>query len=143
MRLTGAAVVVLCGVGGLVLAGQANPMRPGQWEITTQMEMPNMPMKMPETKMTQCVTAEQLKDPTAAMSGGGPGGKPNSACKISDYKTSGGTVSWKMACPPPQAVDGTAEMTFKDDSYTGKMNMKTDKGTMTMKVAGKRLGDCK
>lgn len=143
MKLTGAAVLVLCGVGGLVLAGQGHPMRPGRWEITMQMEMPNMPMKMPETKMTQCVTPEQLKDPAAAMSGGGPGGKPNPACKVSDYKTSGSTVSWKMACPPPQAVDGTAEMTFKDDSYTGNMTMKTDKGTMTMKVAGKRLGDCK
>ncbi len=143
MRWNGAAVVVVCGVVGVVLGAQAHPMRPGQWEITMQMEMPNMPMKMPETKMTQCVTPEQLKDPAAAMTGGGPGGKPNSACKVSDYKMSGGTVSWKMACPPPQALDGTAEMTFKDDSYTGNMTMKTDKGPMSMKIAGKRLGDCK
>ena len=142
MRLTGAAVVVLYGVVGVVLGAQTHPMRPGQWEITSQMEMPNMPMKVPETKMTQCVTGEQLKDP-ASMMGGGPGGKPNSACKISDHKTSGSTVSWKMVCPPPQALDGTGEMTFKDDSYTGNMKMKTDQGTMTMKIAGKRLGDCK
>ena len=36
MRLTGAAVVVLCGLVGVVLGAQAHPMRPGQWEITTQ-----------------------------------------------------------------------------------------------------------
>jgi len=143
MRLNGAAVVVLCGLVGVALGAQAHPMRPGLWEITSQMEMPNMPMKMPESKMTQCVTAEQLKDPAAAMMAGGPGGKPNSACKVSDSKTSGSTVSWKMACPPPQVLDGTGEMTFKDDTYSGNMTMKTDKGTMTMKVAGKRLGDCK
>lgn len=143
MRATGVAVVVLGGVVAGVLGAQPHPMRPGEWEITTVMEMPNMPMKMPEMKMTQCVRAEDLKDPATSMMGGGPGGKPASGCKVSDYKTSGATISWKMTCPPPQSFDGAAEMTFKGDSYTGNMTMKTDNGTMTMKLSGKRLGECK
>jgi hypothetical protein len=34
-------------------------------------------------------------------------------------------------------------MTFADDSYTGAMKMVTAQGEMTMKVSGKRVGDCK
>ncbi len=34
-------------------------MKDGKWEITTQMEMPGMPMAMPAFTHTQCMTSEQ------------------------------------------------------------------------------------
>jgi hypothetical protein len=127
----------------LVAAGDAaaqNPMRPGRWEVTMQMEMPGMPMQMPATKTTQCVTPEQLKEPNSAVPPSGPN-NPNN-CKVSDYKTAGNSVSWKMACTGQPAMSGSGEMKFDGDTYTGVMKMTTEGREMTMKYSGKRLGDC-
>ena len=111
-------------------AAAQNPMKPGRWEVT---------MQMPAQKVTQCVTAEQLKEPNSALPQG-----PNdpASCKVSDYKTSGNTVSWKMACSGREAMTGSGEMTFNGDTYVGLMKMTTSRGDMAMKYSGKRLGDC-
>jgi hypothetical protein len=126
----------------LILAAVAvfaqHPMRPGRWEVTMQSQMPNMPVQMPEMKTTQCVTEAQLKDPESAV----PTASRNSSCKVSDYKTVGNTVSWKVACSGQQAMTGTGEMTFSGDTYTGLMTTKMSQGEMTIKMNGKRLGDC-
>ena len=124
-------------VGILMAQG---PMRPGRWERTSQMQMPGM--QMPEMKTTQCVTPEQLKDPSSALPdpSSAPGDKQ--ACKLSDYKASGNTVTWKMACSGAQAMTGNGEMTFAGDAYTGTIKMSMQQGEVTMKLAGKRVGDC-
>ena len=140
MRAISCVVLVLL-VGATTVA--QSPIRPGRWEVVMQMDMPNMPVKMPEMKTTQCVTPEQAKDPASTLPSGpqaGRGGK--SDCKVSDYKVSGQTVTWKMACTMPQPVTGAGEMTFTDNSYAGAMKMNTAQGDMNMKVSGKRLGDC-
>ena len=141
MRAISCVVLILLLVGATAVA--QSPIRPGRWEVVMQMDMPNMPVKMPEMKTTQCVTPEQAKDPASALPTGpqaGRGGK--SDCKVSDYKVSGQTVTWTMACTMPQPITSTGEMTFTDDSYAGTMKMNTAQGDMNMKVAGKRLGDC-
>ena len=134
--------VVLVLLTGAAVAAQS-PIRPGRWEVVMQMDMPNMPVKMPEMKTTQCVTPEQAKDPASALPSApqaGRGGK--SDCKVSDYNVSGQTVTWKVACTMPQPITGTGEMTFTDNSYAGTMKMTMAQGEMNMKVSGTRLGDC-
>lgn len=121
-------------------------MRGGQWETTTQMQMPNMPagIQMPVQKMTQCITPEQAKDPASTVqtqNGRGRGGK--SDCKNSDFKSTGSTITWSFVCTSPDKMTGTGEMTFAgDDSYTNTMKVVMAQGEMTMKTTGKRLGDC-
>jgi hypothetical protein len=117
-----------------------SPIREGQWEITTQMSMANMPMKMPEMKTTQCITKEQLKDPTGTLPLG-PNAN-NQSCKTTDYKVDGSKVTWKMACTGAQEMSGAGELVASGDSYVSTMNMTTTQGAMTMKSNGKRLGDC-
>ena len=107
-----------------------NPMRPGNWESTMQMQMPGM--SMPAMKNTKCVTTEQLKDPVKALPSAAPG------CSMSDYKANGSKVTWKMACTE---MAGTGELTFKGDAYEGLMNV-TSPHAMTMKMSGRRVGDC-
>jgi len=142
MKATSVVVVAML-VGGTALAAQS-PMRPGRWDITMQMQMPNMPVQMPETKTSQCITAEQLKDPANGLPRGPQAGRgANQDCKVSDYKVSGNTVTWKMACSTPQPMTSTGEMTFTDDSsYAGTMKMNMPQGDMSMKLTGKRVGDC-
>jgi hypothetical protein len=139
MKTSRAVVLAVCCVAVVQLAAQS-PMRPGRWEATMQMQMANMPMQMPEMKTARCVTAEELKDPVNSVPNASPG--DNTSCKVSDYKVTGSTVTWKVACTAPQTMSGSGEMTFVGDSYTGLMKMLTPQGDMSMKMTGKRLGDC-
>jgi hypothetical protein len=130
----GAAVTV-------TVAAQQSPIRPGNWEVTMQMEMPGMNVQMPEMKTTHCVTAEDLKrDPSSGLPMGM--NDPKNPCKISDYKDVGGNISWKMTCSGAQPMTGSGEMVVKDDAYTGLIAMDSPRGVMTMKTTGKRLGAC-
>lgn len=128
MRVMQIALLV-SGLAAVVVSAQS-PMRPGNWESTMQMQMPGM--SMPAMKNTKCVTAEQLKDPVKALPSAAPG------CTMSDYKADGGKVTWKMACTD---MAGTGEITFKGDAYEGLMNV-TSPHAMTMKMSGRRVGDC-
>jgi hypothetical protein len=120
-----------------------SPVRPGQWETSMQMEMAGSPIQMPAMRNTRCVTPEDAKDPSRSLPTGPEGrGGQKSDCKTSDYKVTGKTATWKMVCTSPQAMTSTNEMTFTDDSYNGTMKMESPQGPMTMKISGKRLGDC-
>ena len=118
------------------------PIRPGRWDVTMQMQMAGSPVQMPEMKTTQCVTPDQVKDPTSTLPTGPQGRGGKNDCKVQDYKVSGNTATWKMVCTTPQPMTSTGEMTFTDDSYNGTMKMDSAQGQMTMKMAGKRVGDC-
>lgn len=134
----GLLVLLLTSVAAVAAQAPQNPMREGQWEITTQMQMAGLPSQMPENKTSRCITAAQLKDPAGAL----PLGPGQDSCKLTDYKVSGNTISWKMTCSAPQTMSGSGELLFAGDSYTGTVLMNMPQGEMAMKLAGKRLGDC-
>jgi len=142
MKTTTIVAITIC--ASVCVAIAQSPIRPGRWEATMQMQMAGSPVQMPEMKSTRCVTPEDAKDPSRSLPSGPEGrGGQKSDCKMSDYKVTGNTATWKMVCTSPQAMTSTGEMTFTDDSYTGTMNMDSPQGPMTMKLAGKRIGDCK
>jgi hypothetical protein len=142
MKNTLVAVVAVFVVTAITIA--QSPVRPGQWEVTMQMQIDGSPIQMPAMKSTRCITPEDAKDPSRAMPMGPEGrGGQKSDCKVSDYKLSGNTASWKTVCTSPQPMTGSTEMTFADDSYSGTMKMDSPQGPMAMKMTGKRLGDCK
>ena len=122
-----------------ITAQQAGLMRPGRWQNTVQMQMPGMPMQMPPQIATRCITAEQLqRDPNSWV----PSGPDGQACKISDQKIVRNTVTWKVACTGQMAMTGEGELTFMEDTYDGTLKASMSLGDMTMKLSGKRLGDC-
>ena len=121
----------------VVPAYAAGPAKAGKWQTTMEMEMEGMPMKMPPTTFTHCITKEQAEDAANAV----PKSQKDSGCTVSDVKVDGGTVSWKMTCEK-QHMTGTGTATYTGDSYTGKMDMKVGDREMHMKYAGKYLGAC-
>jgi hypothetical protein len=135
-----AAVALVLGAAAAI--AQTSPIRPGRWEVAMQMQMANSPVQLPEMKTTQCVTPEQVKDPANALPQATGAGRGQTDCKVSDYKVSGNTATWQMSCTKPQALTSTGEMTFTADTYDGTIKTNMAQGVMTMKVAGKRLGDC-
>ena len=117
-------------------AEEKSPMKPGKWQITIQMDMPNMPIKMPSTTITQCITKEQAENPQP------PKSKRDNDCKVADYKIDGNTVTWSIDCPK-QNMTGDGKITFSEDTYDGVTNLKKDDTVvMTQKYSGKYLGAC-
>ncbi len=141
MRSIAAGCVVGIVVSAAVLMAQ-NPIREGRWEVTTQMQMANIPMQLPAQKTVHCITKKQLEDPGSTLPGGPDTKDKNNPCKVSDYKTSGNKVTWNLACSGSQPMTGSGEIIVNGDSYTGTMKMNSEKGEMTLKYTGKRLGDC-
>jgi hypothetical protein len=122
-----------------VLAQTQSPMRPGSWEVAVKMNMPGMGMEMPPMKQTQCVTAEMIKDPQSALPKGPGGGD----CKISNYKFSGGTATYSVACTTPTAMTAVGEMKYTGtDAYVGTITIDSSGQKMSMTYDAKRIGDC-
>lgn len=127
-------VLALLLVPAVTLA--ADTIREGLWEVTSQMEMPEMPMKMPATVMKHCYTKNDVSDQKKIIT-------RDKNCVVTDLKTSANKVTWKMKCSGENAATMAGETVFGNDSYTSLMKMNSHGQNMTMKVKGKRLGTCK
>jgi hypothetical protein len=113
-------------------------MQEGLWEITTQMEMPGMPMQMPPMTHTQCITKKNMV----------PQKPKNNECQLIQSNIKGNTVYWTIKCESNEGIivskgkvtyrgntfDGTIETTINDPSQ-GKMKM-------TNHIKGRRIGEC-
>ena len=149
------------------LTAQAEGMKPGLWEMSTQMSgggMPAMPA-IPEAQRKQMetmgikmpagggfnVTTKVCVTPEQAKKGVPPNmDKDGEKCEQTDIKTSGKTTSWKMACTGKHKVNGTGSITNDSaEHFSGEtmMNMEDGpKGPMSMnnKFSGTYLAaDCK
>jgi len=137
MKKTFVLIAICVSVCGIATAADApkNPMKPGKWEITTQMDMPGM--QMPARTFIKCITKEDAANVESAI----PRGRNDASCTLSDVKVDGNTVSWKMNCEE-RKVSGEGKITYENDAYSGEMHMKTPDHEMTIKHSGKRVGDC-
>lgn len=115
-------------------AGSTPNLKEGQWEITSKVEMPGMPMNLPPSTHTQCITNENLV-PRGAQEGG--------ECKIADTKVKGDTVTWTMECDTPEGkTRATGEITYKGDTFKGTIKMRMQGMEMTHHLSGRRVGNC-
>jgi hypothetical protein len=121
-----------------MVASAAGP-KAGKWQVTMEMDMPGMPMKMPPQTFTQCITKEQAENPQETLPKASR--NQNSDCKLQDYKVDGNKVTWKLECPK-EKMTGTGSASYENDAYTATMHMSMPDHEMTMKYAGKRIGDC-
>jgi len=119
-------------LAGQVLAGpQINP---GKWKITTTTEMTGMPPQ--SATHIQCMTSDDLVPMSQSA---------NQECQISDIKTQGNTVSWKITCGGGSGkMNGTGTATYNGDTMNGSMNMTiASHGTAVKnKISGRRIGPC-
>jgi len=138
VRKTVFCLVVFVSVTGSSLFASDGPRRDGKWETTMRMEMPGLPIKLPPVKTVVCVTKEDAENPDKSV----PKASNDSSCKVSDYKVEGNTVSWTFKCEGKKGSSGEGSITYEENSYAGEITMDTDRQEMTMKMSGKRLGDC-
>jgi hypothetical protein len=129
-------VLLLVAATAFAAADQNVNLRPGRYEITTDIEAP---AKMPQEKNVECITAEDLKNVTNLI-----GAELVQDCKMSESKVTGNELAFSGTCD----VGGsswlvTMKMTFASEAFTGVMTA-TEKGKpfMTVKSSGKRVGAC-
>ena len=105
------------------------------WETTIQMSMEGMEsMAMPPMTNRSC----QKKDAEWTEP---PGAKQDDTCEAVDWKVSGSTATWSIRCK--DGSSGTGEMVFDGkEAYRGTMHIKSSEGAMSMKLSGRRVGDC-
>jgi hypothetical protein len=137
------AVVFAAGLAVSVAVLAQGPRIDGKWEVSTEMEIPGMNMKMPPMVTTRCVTKDEASDPQKAMPKGRGRSGEDQNCKVGDYKIDGNKVTYSVKCEGAQPMSLVGEMIYAENTYTGtqKMDMGA-RGTMTMKSTAKRLGDC-
>lgn len=120
--------LLMFGVGTMV---SAQAPKGDLWETTSQMSMPGMPMAMPAKAVKVC-SAKDWKEP--------PGGQKN--CKNTNMKIVDNKVTWDVACTGP-TMNGHGEIIRDGDSaYAGTIAFTSDQGNMTIKLTGKKLGEC-
>jgi hypothetical protein len=114
----------------------SDEMRAGKWEITSSMDMPGMPYKMPPTVISHCYTKEDVKDQKKVIA------NKNNDCTVTDMKKSGNKVTWKMQCTGKSKGTFSGETLFGKDFYESTINIQSEGRSMTTKSKAKRIGDC-
>lgn len=125
------------------LAGES-PMKPGMWEVTTEMNMQGVPYKMPPMTFKHCVTPEMLAKDQGLGEQKSP---PGSHCERTKMKISGSQAEWAVSCTGKTEMSGSGTLTWDSpDSYHGETHLTMDMNghttNVTQTMQGKRLGQC-
>jgi hypothetical protein len=137
--LLAATLVFAC----LTTASAQIPLRPGQYETTTDMDFAGTKMS---DKDTDCITAEDLKDLSPKrLARLFAEEDEEKACRILESKLSGNELTFSAVCDSDGLkTTATSQMTFGSDSWVGVTTMKDNKGrTTTWKATARRVGECK
>ena len=110
-------------------AGTAAASDPGtQWRITTTMT--GMGMSPPSRVTESCVTGSKQAQPTPTA---------QSDCQFTETSRSGPTVQFAVQC---KSMRGTGTISYGADRYSGKFDMQSERGAMTVTYDGQKLGSC-
>lgn len=129
--------LLFCGAGmsPASAAGQVD-MQDGEWEITTRMEMPGIPVQIPPMTFSQCITQKDLVPQNE---------QPDSECTVTHNQIDGNTVVWSVVCKGEEGeTRGDGRITYHGDRFEGSMKMSMPEGmSMTNHMSGKRIGPCR
>ena len=130
-----AAVLAILMSSLLFRAIAADAPKGDEWETTSQMTMEGMPPGMPGmpvSRLKVCAAKDRTEPPMSTREN----------CTNSGYTQEGSKVTWETVCTDP-AMTGTGEITFEGtDSYTGTIKFASEQGNMTIRLTGKKLGEC-
>jgi hypothetical protein len=134
--------VVVCtaclGLGLVACTGGDPDLEEGMWEITTEINMPGMPMKIPPMVYQQCLTKEDVVPKQGPVN--------QEICTYSSPKTRGNTVRWSVECKSPGGkTKNEGEITYNGTTFDGTITMSMT-GAINMsginKISGRRIGAC-
>lgn len=126
-------------------------MKAGQYAYKSEMDLgqiPGLPKGMNLGKQTfnfeQCVTPQDIE---RGHLGKGRNGKTPADCEITNFRMSGNTASYRMACKGDMNMTADNTITFVSDGYRMNMKMAMVRGGQTTNVSqvmeAKYLGPCR
>lgn len=127
-------ILVLIALSSLAHAESSLNVNEGEWEITMNVEIAGMPMKMPPNTFTQCIKKDQAipKDQNPAQQ-----------CVTKDVVTKGNSVSWSMLCTNAGGqMTGKGKVAYEKDKMDGSMTMQGQGMKMVSHFKGHRIGAC-
>jgi len=129
-------------VGVAAAASYATAMQPGHYEIQIDTGMPNLDKaQWGRTVVKQCLTRTDIESGQAYR---GPRGDQYADCKLMDYKSLNGEVSYHIVCPGANAPSGYGAFTYTDTTFQGSVKMQMGGKNMTMiqEYTAKRVAGC-
>ena len=142
-----AATVAAATLSSLVRA-QTPTLRPGQYELKTEMSIAGQPQKMPPRRDVHCYTADELQ-----QLGNSIGHDPKQTCKVISSKATASAFTFTTDCRGPDGATSTIAGTItytSTESFHSVVNLKDTSGRgddvfaqgVSMDITGKRMGDC-
>lgn len=129
-----AAFLVAC-VMPLLQADEPAKVPGDLWEVTSQMTMEGMPNMIPAQKNKVCSPREWTEPPGGMDS--------RQKCTNTAFAVTGNKATWKTHCEGPPEMTGEGEIIRDGDSaYTGTIKFTTSDGAMTVRLNGRKLGEC-
>jgi hypothetical protein len=129
----------------LVPTARAADISPGLWEITLETRVPADASFTPEPfKLTQCLTAEDARDPARLLAGvSNPGA---TGCEYTDKSYAGNSFSFSMQCAGGLGLQSSGRVAFTADSMEGNITSTAGIGGKPVqtenRVSARRLGGC-
>jgi Protein of unknown function (DUF3617) len=123
----------------------AQDLSPGLWEISVEAKVPASPGFAPAPfKLTQCVSAQDVRDPAKLLAGmANPGA---TGCTYGNSSLTGNTLRFTMQCAGTLDLRAAGEVSFTPASMNGAVvstsNIGGQKVEMQSIVAARRLGNC-
>lgn len=121
-------------IGGFAAAAiaWAQTLRPGMYEISVEMTIPEAPAPIRSTT-TQCLTPEQVRDVPELIQEA----MTIEGCTFTDVATRGNAMAWHSEC---DGVSSDTEMTFTGEGFTANVVSVTEGERFTTVMSGKWIG---
>ncbi len=123
----------------------ADDISPGSWQIMMETRVPAEPgFTPPVFSLTQCLTAEDARDPSRVLGGVSNPGASN--CNYTDKSYSGSTFTFAMQCGGGYGIKASGHIAFTANTMDGTIESIADvagKPVQTQnKISARRLGSC-
>jgi len=112
----------------------------GNWDMEVTMQMPGLPPGGQSVKQSQCLRAEDARDPAKLF--GGPG----AGCDFADRQDDGSTYRFRIVCSGQARVEGAGEMRYAQDAIDGEIVLNMSQGGQNVQtrtsIRSRRTGPC-
>lgn len=112
----------------------------GSWEMEVTTAMPGTPAGAATARQTQCLRAEDGRDPAKLF------GNPGAGCEFADRSDDGSTYRFRISCGGAAAISGSGEMRYSRDALDGEIVLRVSQEGKELetrtRIKARRVGPC-